>query len=785
MTSQTIINFLRNVFHVRKGEELRIVLMILYIFFIISSLMIVKPVCIAIFLHELGASKLPFVFILVAIFASIVAYIYLHLLKFVSLNRLIYISLLVSIGFLLFFWGLLFYNLLLSWILYSFYITVAIGAIILVSQFWILANHIFNHREAKRLFGILGSGAIAGGIFGGYLTKFAAPIIGSENLLIVCILFLTGCIPIVKILWNRYAIEKDSSTLLYRKQVNENIENPFLLIKKSKYLTYLTCIIALSVVMAKLVEFQYGAIASSIIIDEDQLAAFFGFWFSNLNIVSLLIQLFITPRVVGVFGVGSSLFFLPGGIFLGALTTLIHPTLWSAIVLRLSDGGLKNSINKAGIELLFLPVPSEIKKRVKSFIDIFIDSAATGVGGIFLAVITFGLGFSIRQISLIMILFLCIWIYLIMRVRQEYINAFRLKIERNKGKTSVLFAGLKNESIIDGIIKVLSGKDERQIVTVLNTVRDIRHVRLMPCFQKLLSHSSSAVRAEVLRNLYFYDKPDLSSEINGLIFDDDQDVKTEALHYLFQHKSVNRIEMLLGYINHADSSVRNAALLCADRESKNNTVYRKAFKVRVTIEEKVKSLGQLSDISLFNDIKTTCAKSIGAAGIQELYRYLYEFLHDKSETVVKASIISAGQTQKIEFIPILLNKLEDSRYENCVSYALRCYGPEIINSLVMILNNYEEKKELRLRIPRLISSFEVQMSVETLFHNIEYPDYDIRREIIRALNKLRVNDLSLRFNEKYILKEVLEEARLYTATLVVLYSLTNKKQTTKKMWNRK
>jgi hypothetical protein len=44
----------------------------------------------------------------------------------------------------------------------------------------------FDAREAKRLFGFIGPGAIAGSIFGGYLTSLLAPYIGSENLLFVC-----------------------------------------------------------------------------------------------------------------------------------------------------------------------------------------------------------------------------------------------------------------------------------------------------------------------------------------------------------------------------------------------------------------------------------------------------------------------------------------------------------------------------------------------------------------------------------------------------------------------
>ena len=50
-------------------------------------------------------------------------------------------------------------------------------------QFWMLANYVYDPRQAKRLFPILGMGATLGGIVGGYITQYTAPLIGTENLL--------------------------------------------------------------------------------------------------------------------------------------------------------------------------------------------------------------------------------------------------------------------------------------------------------------------------------------------------------------------------------------------------------------------------------------------------------------------------------------------------------------------------------------------------------------------------------------------------------------------------
>ena len=59
---------LYKLFDLREGEGRRSLWMWLYIFCIISALMIVKPMINSLFLSEFGAEKLPQVFILVSQF---------------------------------------------------------------------------------------------------------------------------------------------------------------------------------------------------------------------------------------------------------------------------------------------------------------------------------------------------------------------------------------------------------------------------------------------------------------------------------------------------------------------------------------------------------------------------------------------------------------------------------------------------------------------------------------------------------------------------------------------
>src|SRR5690606_8673878 len=161
-------------------------------------------------------------------------------------------------------------------------------------------------------------------------------------------------------------------------------ESPFKLIQQSKLLSLIAVVIGISVLVAKLVDYQYSDYASRFIQDQDELTSFFGFWFSTLSVISLLVQLFLTKRIVGTFGVGKSLLWLPSGILIGSILLLVVPQLWVVVFIKIVDGSLKQSVNKAATELLSIPIPIEIKKRTKTFTDVVVDSIATGLAGFIL-----------------------------------------------------------------------------------------------------------------------------------------------------------------------------------------------------------------------------------------------------------------------------------------------------------------------------------------------------------------------------------------------------------------
>ncbi len=63
----------------------------------------------------------------------------------------------------------------------AFYIVVSLVAVLLISQFWTLANDVYDPRQAKRIFGFIGGGASLGGASGAAITAFFVETIGAPR----------------------------------------------------------------------------------------------------------------------------------------------------------------------------------------------------------------------------------------------------------------------------------------------------------------------------------------------------------------------------------------------------------------------------------------------------------------------------------------------------------------------------------------------------------------------------------------------------------------------------
>ncbi|MCJ7466375.1 MAG: hypothetical protein MUO53_06740 [Maribacter sp.] len=759
-------NVIQRVFDVREGEFRVSFWMLSYIFLIIAVLLIVKPTVNALFLSELGIEQLPFAFLIVAVTAVISSFFYSKALTRYSLNKIIEITLITSVVILVSLGILLKLNIVGGWLLYIFYIWVAIYAVLSASQFWVLANLVFNVREAKRLFGFIGSGAILGGIFGGYLTSFLAPLIGNESLIFLAAFLLSFCIPLLRNIWKLRI--RNLGRFKEKKRMVTSSERPWNLIIKSKHLTYIACIVAVSVLVAKLVDYLFSDFASAAILDPDELTSFFAFWFSTFNLLSLVIQLFFTQRIVGIWGVGFSLLLLPIGIFAGSLFFLIVPELSAVVVIKAMDGILKQSVNKSATELLALPLPFDLKNKTKSFIDVVVDSIATGIAGFLLIFVIQGLDLPSFYIAVLIIMLVGLWVFFILEVRKEYYKTFRKNLESvTEGTGKKEKANYKRSSVLEGMRTVFKTGTEEQILFMLGKLMEINDKRFENDVQDLLQHPSSKVRTAALQNLYFMNNSVMVADVPILLNTDDDALTLAALEYMLSHAGKNSDWVYDHYLDHPNIKISETALYCLAREARDYHTLKSRYRLKERIEEEILELDKnpADHASLKILLKT-----IGVADMPQFYQVLSKNFRHADFEVVETALTAAGASMNSVFIDDLLSFLPNKRFRNTAAMALQSYGHDIISVLSNIVKDKALPVELIRFIPMVIKGFGSQEAVRHLFHLLEDTDLTIRLETIRALSDIRRGNKDLKFNRFKVVAIIYDECELHHKTLSAMHT---------------
>jgi ATP/ADP translocase/HEAT repeat protein len=756
-------HILSSIVDIRKGEAIFVGLMFFNYYLILIIYYFLKPVRDSLFLVKLGPEQLPLVFILIALIVAPVTTFYSKAARSFSLNQVMNITIIVLIVNLLVLRWLIQFDQ--AWVFFVLYIWVSIYAVLGTSQFWLLANTLFDPSQAKRVFWFLNLGGILGAITGGEVTSLIVRHLGvqTEDLLYICMGLLGCCILIL----NCIALlkKKDGVTLSphlpKEQQGPETFGHMIGTIRRSKQLTYMVGILFIGMLLATFVDFQFKTVSVEAFPEKEDLTAFLGIFYSRLSVISLVIQSFLTYRILRMFGVGGAISFLPVGLLVGSIGMVMMPGLWMGVLLRGTDGSIRYSIDKTGRELLYLPLSLEVKKRIKVFIDMFGDRLFRGIGGGLLLVFTVVLDLTVRQISLVVLPLLVIWIFLTILVRREYVSGFRKALERRDIDPNQLKMDITEATTIRALVAELHSPNERLVVYALDMLVSVEHAELVQAVRPLLRHSSHEVRQKAMCLLKAQDPRSLIPEIKELLHDNDPQVRREAVSLLLQHDKGQDPLRVQEYLNHPDCRVQAATVQYI---AESGSPAEQRLISSAVIERLLAWDGNEREA-----IRAQVMNALGSLHDPTLCHFLLEHREDPSSLVVKEVIRSAGRMRDRQFIPWLLTKLSATQYRADAREALTAFNPHILGTLHDYLTDQTVDLSVRMNIPRVFSVIPTQESVNVLMKSIEIVDPKLRYHLIKGLNKLRDQYWELRFDKQQIDRWLIEETKSYYENYQILY----------------
>jgi AAA family ATP:ADP antiporter len=710
------------------GAELRRAFPIFaYLFLTMSASVASKAARDALFLDRYRAIDLPYVDIAIAVLVAVAASTYIWFGHRTNLRNLQVGSLIFfSLNALVFWWwsvanpeesGVMFVVI---------YLWVGVFSVLAPSQVWTLANHVMTTREAKRSFGFIGSGAILGWIVGGFATRTGVSQFGTENMLAFVALALVMCAGMVMWIWSERPsyVGNDMPASGNDKQSFPLLSSLQLVIG-SPYLRAIAALIILSAVTTTVAGWQFKAIAKAAVPNTDELAMFFGTFNMIAGLMSLLLQLLLTARVLRTLGVGPALFIVPTAMLIGSTGVLVLGSIVAVAALKASDQVLRYSIDKATVELLYLPVPSAHTFRVKSFIDTVVYRLGDATGGLIVLLFAAVLGWSAPQVSIVGIVLVCGWMIAAFVARRQYVENLRESIHQHRVDYERASMPVLDRDTTQMISSRLKG-NTREIAYALSLFEMSHDRKVHPAVRGLLNHEQPEIRQQSIRLLARAGDASVKDQVERLLHDPSLEVRTEALLYLTafdQSDPLARIEQLGDF---EDFSIRAALVAFLARPGATQNVEA----ARLLLQKMVDERGEPGR-------RTRLEAARLLAILPDLFeREMRALLDDEDVEIARTAIVAVGALKKRTLIGALVDRLAEPALNETTVTALARFGDRIVGTLRDYLTDPDIRPEVRREIPQVLQEIGSRAAQAVLVESVLDRDVVVRYHTIAAINRL-------------------------------------------------
>ena len=337
----------------------------------------------------------------------------------------------------------------------AFYLWVGMFGVFVVAQFWAFAADVYSDEEGRRLIPMVAIGATAGAAFGSQITAFlvgggfadllqtlglealgalARQIFVTKSLLLLALFPLGASVVLTRIvdrrrpssepaevpaeepasasgglpmvLGSRYLLAVAIITLLLN-WVNTNGENLLTRVLQSSLQEE---VVALGLLGKEAVD-QFV---------QDRTTAFYGNFFTLVNIAALLLQAFVASRLLKYGGFGAILLLLPVVALVSYAAMAIVPVLAVIKLTKVAENSTDYSINNTARHVLWLPVPSKVKLKGKPTIDSLFARIGDGLAALTVLVGAQMLSLATETFFAFNVALVVIWIFFALIVVREH-----------------------------------------------------------------------------------------------------------------------------------------------------------------------------------------------------------------------------------------------------------------------------------------------------------------------------------------------------------------------------
>jgi ATP/ADP translocase len=608
----------------------------------------------------------------------------------------------------------------------------------LVAQFFMVAQFFFHARMAKYAYPLVIGGGAVGASAGGAVTGFLAPSLGTPNLLLVAAAFLLLFSVAVAWTWSRDGMVPERGREPGRNvpPVSEGLG--LRAIFSNRQVLLIAGLVVTTVLVKQFVDYQFNTVTKEVFGDRDAIAAFQGKFGAATQWLPILVLVFLR-RPLERWGVGFAVLVLPVAMLLTNVGLIVFWGLWAAAAAKAAESGFRYSAERAAREILYLPVPDEIKLKAKAYIDMAVEK---GVGKVLSAGILFLVlsRIEVRQVAWVGGGFAVLWIAMALAVRREYVRALARAVEGRFASLQGVHATLGDAStrrILAGALR----SDDRQSIFALDLLEQAAPLDSEPLTEDLhalLERDGVEVRRRALGLLLRIPGRVIPDQVRPLLVDPDPEVRKAAVRVLHAADPAGGEDFVDSLLREGERATRRAVLQCiaeGDLEVRGE-------RLAPVLTATTRGRGSSPEDRMERALVAAALRPPSAGSTLEA------LLADPDPEVARTAIHCAGLLGEARLLPLLVAELGRPATREAARQALVRQGPTALPVLAAHLLDPSVHRTTRRHVPAVLARIPHPDTPGILAAAIVSPETDQLLDFrsVKALGKLRARHPDLPFD---------------------------------------
>ncbi len=668
-------NKIAQMVNVRQEEAQHVRYLLLYYFLQGVGLALFFTVANSLFLTSFTVNQLPLAYIASAVIMLITGKIYAFIEHKYSRYKRAFLLLVMAASVLLFY--ILAGYITVFWLPFSFFIWYKVIYNICDLEFWGLSSQLFDTRQAKRLFGLIGAGEVPAKLLGYFSVPLIVPYIGLLNLLLISSLAFFLSFFILRILLRKQDFHGVAQPHAHAPITTRR--ETLLRFFQSRFILAMGLLYIAGAITFTLIDFSFLTKVEEKFHSSEHAAAgiasFFGLVYGIGNTIIFLFRLFLSGRVISRLGVRFSLLLLPAFVLvlsvfmylLNAFAAEREPVLWFFVVLMIGGDLFKAVFYEPLFLSLSQPLP--LFQRLKSHVIIkgFVDPLGLGItGGVLFAVLQYEGLLSIATIDIALAILAALWVLLVFYTYRSYLLVLKNAIaKRFLDHQELDYTSRDSRQIILG---KLESEFPEEVIFAYEVLKKNDRELFNSSLPKLLRHTAPELRAYALRRLPRQGSARETKVLYELATSDElMHIRALAMtEFCIRYDSDNE-DQYQALINDTDVNLQYAAL--------------KGLMLSGNLEGIMLAGQKVNELlaSTIDQNHITVARLIGEMKFKNYYKPLLVFFESDNLKLRKTAVASAGNLRHAKMIPPLFALLSDAKLRHQAMAALVKYEVAVID----------------------------------------------------------------------------------------------------------